>query len=209
MCLRSAVVIALISLASVATAGIYRWTDANGKVHFGDRPPPQVERQQVEVESSPGWRGFDIQLTYSNGFSTAAAAGEPLPQLDAERIEDDVKAPLNNSAQLCASAAGVQNKAAMAGNGQPFSTLPTTLLRPAARALRGTPENSSSVSPIFAVALLERQTGFVTWRPLAIQSGYRIIQRCPQEILKALIAPSSTKPATLFWPPSPSACLPG
>jgi hypothetical protein len=62
------------------------------------------------------------------------------------------RAPLNNSAQLCASAAGFQSKAEMAGNGQSFSTLPTTLWKPAARALRGAPENSSSVSPIFAVA---------------------------------------------------------
>jgi hypothetical protein len=49
----------------------------------------------------------------------------------------------------------------MAGNGQPFSTSITTLWKPAARALWGAPENSSSVSPIFAVALLEQQTGFV------------------------------------------------
>jgi hypothetical protein len=63
-----------------------------------------------------------------------------------------IKEPLNNSAQLCASAAGVQNKAAMAGNGRPFSTSPTALWRSAARALRGAPENSSSVSPILAVA---------------------------------------------------------
>ncbi len=37
------------------------------------------------------------------------------------------KEPLDDSAQLCASAAGFQNKAAMAGNGQSFSTLPTKL----------------------------------------------------------------------------------
>jgi hypothetical protein len=88
---------------------------------------------------------------------------------------------LINSAQLCASAAGFQNKAVMAGNGQPFSTSPTMLWRPAARARRGAPESSSSVSPIFAIALLERQTGFVIRSPLAIHSGHRIIQRFPSD----------------------------
>ncbi|HKL77885.1 MAG TPA: DUF4124 domain-containing protein, partial [Gammaproteobacteria bacterium] len=32
-------------LPSLAGAGdVYRWTDADGEVHFGDRPPPHAER---------------------------------------------------------------------------------------------------------------------------------------------------------------------
>jgi hypothetical protein len=42
-------------------------------------------------------------------------------------VAQALRAPLNNSAQLCASAAGFQNKATMAGNGQPFSISATTL----------------------------------------------------------------------------------
>jgi hypothetical protein len=64
----------------------------------------------------------------------------------------DAREILNNSVQLCASAAGFQNEAVMAGNGQPFSTSSTTLWEPAARALWGAPDNSNSVAPIFAVA---------------------------------------------------------
>ncbi|WP_157729949.1 DUF4124 domain-containing protein [Bacterioplanes sanyensis] len=90
MCLRSAVAIALISLAAVASAEIYRWTDANGKVHFGDRPPPQVEKETVEVEPTPVWRGFDIRLTYSDAFSQTLPSDDSVALLDGERIEQDV-----------------------------------------------------------------------------------------------------------------------
>lgn len=32
--------------------GIYKWTDANGRVHFGDRPPEQAVTETVTVEPS-------------------------------------------------------------------------------------------------------------------------------------------------------------
>lgn len=34
---------------SLAAGGIYKWTDAEGKVHFGDHPPAQVNSQPVGV----------------------------------------------------------------------------------------------------------------------------------------------------------------
>jgi len=47
----------LISLSFPAMAGVYKWTDASGQVHFGSQPPPG-EKQQVEIrESSPGAMG--------------------------------------------------------------------------------------------------------------------------------------------------------
>jgi glutaredoxin len=31
-------------------AGVYRWTDADGKVHFGDEPPAQRKAESVELK---------------------------------------------------------------------------------------------------------------------------------------------------------------
>ncbi len=32
-----------------ASAGVYKWTDADGRVHFGDRPPTSVEAEPIAV----------------------------------------------------------------------------------------------------------------------------------------------------------------
>ncbi len=33
--------------------GVYKWVDAEGRTHFGDRPPEQVSAQPVAVEPPP------------------------------------------------------------------------------------------------------------------------------------------------------------
>lgn len=52
---RLARTVALILCASVGPvgAGIYQWTDADGKVHFGDAKPSSVPAREVEVQSLP------------------------------------------------------------------------------------------------------------------------------------------------------------
>lgn len=39
----------LISLPVFTSAGVYSWKDANGKIHFGDRPPIDREAEQVKI----------------------------------------------------------------------------------------------------------------------------------------------------------------
>ena len=39
----------LLLLPAVSTAGIYSWTDENGKVHFGDRPPIDSKADEIRV----------------------------------------------------------------------------------------------------------------------------------------------------------------
>ncbi len=40
----------LVSLAgAAAAAGVYKWTDADGKVHFTDKPPPDAAAEKVRV----------------------------------------------------------------------------------------------------------------------------------------------------------------
>lgn len=35
-------------------AGVYRWTDSGGQLHFGDRPPPGVQAQRLQPGSRLG-----------------------------------------------------------------------------------------------------------------------------------------------------------
>jgi hypothetical protein len=42
-----------ILLSAPASAGVYKWTDAQGNVHFGDRPPAQGAEQIKVPKSSP------------------------------------------------------------------------------------------------------------------------------------------------------------
>jgi hypothetical protein len=43
----------LILLSLPAHAGVYKWTDANGQVHFGDRPPAEKPAKEVTINTAP------------------------------------------------------------------------------------------------------------------------------------------------------------
>ena len=43
--------IGLLCLPAVRASGIHRWVDADGVVHFGDRPPPGVRAETLEQPS--------------------------------------------------------------------------------------------------------------------------------------------------------------
>ena len=36
-----------------ANAGVYKWVDANGQTHFGDRPPAKAASSEVKFKSAP------------------------------------------------------------------------------------------------------------------------------------------------------------
>lgn len=62
---RRLVLILLVLLPTMASAGVYSWTDENGKVQFGDRPPSDREVETITIrvntyESSSGNTGVDL-----------------------------------------------------------------------------------------------------------------------------------------------------
>lgn len=82
---------------SSASAEIYRWTDADGRVHFSDRLAPNAERVDVRVDAAPSratatilgpqspdaaYRGpyaaLDILSPAADATLTADAAGVPI-----------------------------------------------------------------------------------------------------------------------------------
>ncbi len=40
--------VALCALPIVASAGVFKWVDENGKVHFGDQPPADAVQQEIK-----------------------------------------------------------------------------------------------------------------------------------------------------------------
>jgi hypothetical protein len=53
--LRSLAFCLALTLSAVASASVYKWIDAQGNVHYSDRPP-EGESQIVEIASSPSSR---------------------------------------------------------------------------------------------------------------------------------------------------------
>ncbi|MHA7834229.1 MAG: DUF4124 domain-containing protein [Algiphilus sp.] len=71
--------LAAVGTATELTAGIYRWTDTEGQLHFGDRPPPGVQAERLQ----PGSRLGEIPPAASSRASQPQqqAAAEPQPPL--------------------------------------------------------------------------------------------------------------------------------
>lgn len=49
----SMVLIFLCFIPFYANAGVYKWVDANGQTHFGDRPPAKAASSEVAVKAAP------------------------------------------------------------------------------------------------------------------------------------------------------------
>ena len=52
---RFALALALIA-ATAAGAQVYKWTDASGKTHYGDKPPEDVEKKELDIRV-PSYEG--------------------------------------------------------------------------------------------------------------------------------------------------------
>jgi hypothetical protein len=45
--------VALLAVAMPLDAQVYRWVDAEGNVHYTDRPPPEVDAERMSIEVQP------------------------------------------------------------------------------------------------------------------------------------------------------------
>lgn len=48
-------IVSMLALATVAQAGVTRWVDADGKVHYSDQPPPSTAKSQkiLDLKNNP------------------------------------------------------------------------------------------------------------------------------------------------------------
>lgn len=51
------IVLLSLGLAVPALADVYRWTDEDGRVHYGDQPPPGIDGEQVDLDVQPAGAG--------------------------------------------------------------------------------------------------------------------------------------------------------
>ena len=90
---------ALIAWSGMASAVVYKWVDAQGKVQYGDRPPDGVHAEVVE--------GLGTHLARPAAAPPPAAAATPSPQVAAvkatekQAVADDVA---QTKAKQCADA---------------------------------------------------------------------------------------------------------
>lgn len=89
---RLTIAVALLLLAPVALAQVYKWTDAHGTVHYSETPPAQ---------------GTHYTRITTTGSATAPAPASPPPASHAEQPAAAASAPVadtpENRATFCAS----------------------------------------------------------------------------------------------------------
>lgn len=72
---------------SLCHAGLYKWTDENGKVHYGDRPPPVNTQYGHDVLSKQGIRRSSVsrELTREERLAAARLSEEEEARRAAQR----------------------------------------------------------------------------------------------------------------------------
>ena len=60
-CLRRWLLVAVVVAGPLAQAGVYRWVDGNGRVHFGDRPPSGAGEEVTLPAAEPPRRTVEEQ----------------------------------------------------------------------------------------------------------------------------------------------------
>src|SRR5271155_3030242 len=74
---------ALIAWSGMASAVVYKWVDAQGKLQYGDRPPDGVHAEVVEL--------LGTHAASTTAARAAPAAASSAPKIAAIPKEDDVK----------------------------------------------------------------------------------------------------------------------
>ncbi len=85
---RFLLVAALIAWSGMASAVVYKWTDAQGKLQYGDRPPDGVHAEVVEMLATHASRGATTKAAESSPKTAAVAAGKDDPTKKA--VDEDV-----------------------------------------------------------------------------------------------------------------------
>jgi Domain of unknown function (DUF4124) len=81
---------ALIAWSGIASAVVYKWVDAQGKLQYGDRPPDGVHAQVVEMLGTHASTARNASSATPSTPATRAAANAP-PGTNASPKESDEK----------------------------------------------------------------------------------------------------------------------
>ncbi|HSZ08970.1 MAG TPA: DUF4124 domain-containing protein [Steroidobacteraceae bacterium] len=83
---------ALIAWSSLASAVVYKWTDAQGKLQYGDRPPDGVHAEVVELLGTHPSTARNASSTPAPASSGRPVAANPTPKdaEDKKAVDQDV-----------------------------------------------------------------------------------------------------------------------
>ena len=92
---RLSIALALLLVAPLACAQVYKWTDAHGTVHYSESPPPTgTKYSQVSVNtgsSAPAADNTPPPATNSNSSSSQSTGSPPQPSTMADTPENRTK----------------------------------------------------------------------------------------------------------------------
>jgi len=96
-----AVALCALSLAALpAAAALYKWTDENGRVVYGDTPPAGVQVERVNAAAPPADANAVRDLASKDAQFKARQRARAEEEAKAEKAQADAKAKLERCAQL-------------------------------------------------------------------------------------------------------------
>lgn len=158
---------------STANAQVYKWTDAQGQIHYGDTPPPQAQNVQQKKTSA------NIIETDAQPFETKLAAQKnPVILYSFEACDS------------CAKAQAMLDK-----RGIPYTLKNTDKDKTELRALTG-----DNIIPVLVVGSQTPRQGFEesAWNSMLDQAGYP--KSNPLAGLRKAVKPDSAKAAPAAKP---------
>lgn len=79
---------------SVFAAGIHKWVDENGGIHYGDKPPVSTVTDQVKVDSAPENPGKALPRIETGGATPDSGSSEEVPADQASAACDRAQSDL-------------------------------------------------------------------------------------------------------------------
>lgn len=93
------VLISLCLIPFSVNAGVYKWVDANGRTHFGDRPPAEASSSEVSVKTAPVSADVDARQRHEKMTDFLEQQQQEREERQAANAEAEEKA--QKQAELC------------------------------------------------------------------------------------------------------------
>ncbi|GAA5179536.1 hypothetical protein GCM10025771_21810 [Niveibacterium umoris] len=75
-----------------ALAGVYKWVDANGKVHYSDQPPPSADASSVSITRPSGVTAPETSVNPKGDTKAAKAKEDEARERERKKVCDDLRA---------------------------------------------------------------------------------------------------------------------
>src|ERR1700688_3747987 len=81
---------ALVAWSGIAGAVVYKWTDATGKLQYGDRPPDGVHAEVVQLLGTHASTARNASSTPAQATPSGPANPTPKDAADKKAVDQDV-----------------------------------------------------------------------------------------------------------------------